>query len=84
MQQQMLRAVNFGLDPVILSPNLACYTGRRGIPGPEEVLGLGIVFLRLDGISELKSVALVFLAAISWEIVPLNIRNHTVHATLRA
>ena len=50
------------------------------VPRLEEVLGLEIDFLRLDGISILKLVALVFLAAISRENVLSNVRNHTVHA----
>ena len=51
--------------------------GKMNSAVKPEVLGLEIVWMA-------KSVALIFLAAISWENAPSNIRNHTVHAISRA
>ena len=65
------------LHPAILSLNLACYTGRSGTQTSRSTCAS---WLRLDGVSILKSVALIFLAAIPWEYFLSNVCNHTLHA----
>ena len=58
-----------GLHPAILSPNLACYTDRRGTRTRRSTWARD----HLDGVCIPKSVALevIFLAAISRESVSL-------------